>query len=378
MSDVFSKLRPAKSIEINQSVYEMKRLGERIITLSLGEAYFDIPDFGFSRINHDIGYHYCDTRGLPELRAKIAEYYYRYHDNLPISDTSIIVSAGSKILTYQTMKMVLAEGDNIILHEPAWLSYQDQATLCGASTTYLPYDQSLSDISKYVSEKTKLIIVNNPNNPAGYVYKKEELRGLLEFAQSNDIFVLVDEAYCDFVYPESQSDFCSAASYISEFPNLVVVSSISKNFGMSGWRIGYAISNSSNINKLEILNQHTITCAPTALQLYLSEHLFDVYDACYPQIQKLLTKRKKVEDILRKYEVPFISGSATFYLFVDIRSSVMNSDQFADTLLTEHKVAVVPGSAYGETTSGFIRLSIGTEPLSDVERAITYISGYLK
>ncbi len=370
MNNILKKLRCAKSIEINQKVYEKKRRGEKTITLSLGEAYFDIPDFGFSEIDHYIGYHYSDSQGLPLLRKALSDNYLNEH-GLLVPEKNIVISAGSKILTYLTMLLTLNKDDEVILHEPAWLSYQDQATLCNANTKYIPFNIDIADFHNYLSDQTKLIVINNPNNPAGWIYNALHLKNLIHIAHSKGIFVLVDEAYSDFV--KQNSEFNSATSLVNLYENLIVVNSISKNFGMSGWRIGYAVMNECHIKNMITLNQHTITCAPTVLQIYLAKNLNEIQSACNQQINELLIKRDNVKSLLDKYEFIYLNGGATFYFFVDLGEFLKETDSFAEYILEHYGIAIVPGSAYGETTKQFIRLSFGTEDLDDIESALITI-----
>ncbi|MCE7578003.1 pyridoxal phosphate-dependent aminotransferase [Aliivibrio fischeri] len=366
-------IAPAKSIVINQKVYEKRRNGQDVTVLSLGEAYFSIPDFGFNELDHNVGYHYSDSQGMPELRDRIEEYY-KYNNNISVSKDNVIISAGSKALTLNYMLGILNSNDEVLLHEPAWLSYEDQAKLCDATVTYIPYKEEISSFEKYFTDKTKLIVINNPNNPSGLIYKHEELRRLIELANINGIYVLVDEAYSDFI----SDSFKSAAEWINEFDNLCVINSMSKNFGMSGWRIGYAIANDKIIKSLTVLNQHTITCAPTILQMYFSKYMKEIYDICKPQLRELIKKRKKVESLFHKYDIPYLEGSATFYFFVDISKSKYNGDDLSVILMDEHSIATVPGSAYGKTTGKFLRVSIGTESFDKIDNALKIISEYLK
>lgn len=367
-----SQLREAKSIVINQEVYEKKRRGERVITLSLGEAFFDIPDFGFDTIDFDRGYHYSDTIGWPELRENLVSYMHDVDHVSGLTVDNIIISAGSKVLTYASMLAVLNDGDEVLLHEPAWLSYEDQATLCSAKTTYIPYTATINDFEDYFTENSKLIVINNPNNPAGWVYNEQGLRQLIKAAEKRGIYVLVDEAYSNFV--RSNSDFISACNWVNEFDNLIVVNSMSKNFGMSGWRVGYLVANRELVKQVVKLNQHIITCAPTPLQMYLAKYLREIHKVCTKEIEKLLDKRDHVVELFKKYDLKTLPGSSTFYFFVDISESGKSSDEFSLELLNKNNIAVVPGSAYGRTTDGFIRLSFGTESLADIEYAVKTIA----
>ena len=165
LSKTVSSLKPALSIDINQIVYSMKRSGEKIITLSLGEAFFDLPKFKFSGENFEKGYHYSDTAGLPSLRERVAEHY-RAEYSAPVFSDEIVISAGSKPLVFMALKAILEPGDTALIHEPGWLSYAEQINLCGSEAKYIPFDVEVKDL-EYFQKNTKLLVINNPNNPRG-------------------------------------------------------------------------------------------------------------------------------------------------------------------------------------------------------------------
>ena len=240
-SELTSGLNLAKSIEINQDVYDLKRIGKDIITLSLGEAFFTLPHIPFSYDNFEAGFHYTDTQGIPELRQKIAKYYKRQYD-ASINADQLIVSAGSKPLTWFAMATLLNEGDDLVMHEPAWLSYAEQGKIVKANVVSVPYFESVFEIEKYVTSRTKLLILNNPNNPSGVLYSGSQLEFIYRYCKENNIIVMIDEAYSDFV-PKGQ--FVSLANIDSNLDSGIVVNSLSKNFGMSGFRLGYAITNNT-------------------------------------------------------------------------------------------------------------------------------------
>ncbi|PYE32756.1 succinyldiaminopimelate aminotransferase [Idiomarina fontislapidosi] len=371
-SNHVSKIKRARSIFINELVYKARRSGKDPVVLSLGEAYFDIPNYGFDDDLVFGGYHYSDSQGLPNLRTKIRNYLVDRHfaEGLD-ADENILISMGSKALTYMSMLLALNDGDEVILHEPAWLSYEEQASLCGASSRYMPYQYTLDNIAQSISDKTKLIVINNPNNPAGWVYDFEELKKLIAIAEKRGVFVLVDEAYSDFTRNQG---FKSTASLVRKHSNLIVVNSISKNFGMSGWRIGFAAASSQIIEKMTTINQHIVTCAPTMLQLYIEENFDEIWTVCNQQIDALLIKRKEVRKLLDQYGFKVLEGGATFYFFVELWPTGKNASELAEKLLTEDNVAVVPGEAYGRTTSHFVRLSFGTESLERIDGALQKIS----
>ena len=168
----------ALSIRYNNLVYELKARGEDVIVLSLGEAFFDIPLFGFADLPMPDGYHYSHSRGVPGLRALLAGYYgVRY--GVPVDPASeILVTAGSKIAIHMSLMAILSPGDEVIVLEPAWVSYTEQVKLCHAVAVMVPFDTSIFQLGELVTSRTRAIIVNNPNNPSGKVLSLEELEHL--------------------------------------------------------------------------------------------------------------------------------------------------------------------------------------------------------
>ena len=159
------------------------------------------------------------------------------------------------------MTTILDKGAEVLIPEPAWLSYEEHAKLCGAKIKFIPHNIEVKIIKDFITKNTKLLIINNPNNPRGKVYTEEELREIYKIAINKNIFILIDEAYSDFV----NKKFKSMANIAPDKKGIIIVNSLSKNLGISGWRIGFIIS-APEINKQILkLNQHIITCAPTIL-----------------------------------------------------------------------------------------------------------------
>jgi aspartate aminotransferase/aminotransferase len=376
-SKTVESLPQALSVYMNQLLYQMRSLGRDVTSLSLGEAYFSIPKFGFDEIDFDRGYHYSESQGTPELRQKIAEHYYEKYNVKLDSKSQVLVSAGSKLLLFMCMKTFLNPGDRIAIHEPAWLSYSEQARLCESDTTFIPHFVKVEDFANYLCHNTKLLILNNPNNPAGRVYSVGELIQLHDLCLANNIVLIVDEAYSDFV---DEDKFTSIGFLVKDLQNLVIVNSLSKNMGMSGWRIGYALSSTEIIQRILRINQHLITCAPTVLQLYLAKHFDKILEATNPQIQNLMRKRKEIQSILSALEITHLKGTGTFYFFIDLLSLGFkgNTMEFALNLLLNHDICVVPGGAYGTSTDNYIRVSIGTESVERIREAMILIKSEAK
>ena len=368
ISKIVKRIKPALSIEINQLVYNMRRAGEKITALSLGEAFFDIPRYSFGRLDFQKGYHYSDTAGSPEIRNIISKYYQTKY-NAPVFQNEIIVSAGSKPLIYMIMRSILNEGDEVLIHEPAWLSYEEHATLSGAKTKYIPYEIKVNEFSKYFKNKTKMIIINNPNNPRGKIYSEAELRDIYKVARKHGAYVLIDEAYSDFV----KDDFVSLANIVPDKEGIIIVNSLSKNLGISGWRVGYAICSNDIKEQLLKLNQHIITCAPTILSMYIEKYFEKMLEHTSEQIRQLLIKRTAIMKYMNKIGLSYLDGNATFYFFISIEKFPGSDKDFANLLLIENKISVVPGSAYGRSTDRYIRVSIGTENKTSIIKALNKI-----
>ncbi len=374
ISSKVANIPEALSIYINQLVYSLKRNGIDIITLSLGEAFFKIPMFDFAQINFEKGNHYSESRGIPELRKKIADYYDKQYDAKININEELLITVGSKPAIFMAFQAVLNDGDEALIHEPAWLSYQEQVKLTGAIPKFIPYDVRVDDFYKYYTEKTRILVLNNPNNPAGRVYTEDELRLVYKQCRALGIYVLIDEAYSDFLLDEK---FHSMASIVPNKDGIIVVNSLSKNLGISGWRVGYVISNAEVIYNILKLNQHLITCASTVLLLYLAKYFDELYEITLPQAKEVVKKRKRIEEYMSSINIKLLRGSATFYFFISIEKYSHSSLDFALYLLFKYGIAVVPGSAYGESTERFLRISVGAEPEERITQAMQIIKDIL-
>jgi aspartate/methionine/tyrosine aminotransferase len=368
------EIEEAVSIRINQKVYDLKRSGFDPIVLSLGEAYFDIPMKDFSVLDFQRGYHYSDTKGLPELRKKIAKYYFnRYYASVD-SANEILITAGSKIAVFMALRAILNFGDEIVVQEPCWLSYPHQASLCGANTVFIPHNVLPCDFGRYFTNKTRVVIINNPNNPSGLLYSREEIDAIYKECLNRNMWMIVDEAYSDFIIDRPYN---SIAEMVADKKSMILVNSLSKNMGMSGWRIGYAISSKETIDILTKLNQHLITCAPTILMQYVERYFDDILECTLPQVRKIVERRNKIARIIDNIGIKRLPGDATFYFFLNIDRFNGTSEQFADILLESRQVSVVPGSAYGKSTDRFIRIGIGAESDERIYEALHLINNLI-
>lgn len=361
----------AISIKYNNIVYELKATGYDVITLSLGEAFFELPVPDFTGFDADELNHYSHSRGLPELRRRLAKYY-ENRFRLPVDpDQELLITAGSKAAIYMALLAVVEPGDEVLIPEPFWLSYPAQARLCGGRPVMVPHQVSVFDLERFVTPRTRVLVINNPTNPSGRIYSAAELDALHELADRHGLLLLADEAYNEFV--PSGVPFVTTGTADPDKLHTVTVNSMSKNYGVSGWRIGYLVAHRSLVDQILKINQHLVTCAPTILSCFLARHFDELIERTLPQIDRVVGFRNEVAREVAAAGIDVLPGDATFYLFASIRPSRLGSDEFATRLLRERGVCVVPGIAYGDSCDEYVRISVGTEPIERVRRGIAAI-----
>lgn len=353
-SSHIQSLGDALSIRWNTRVYELQAGGVDVTVLSLGEAFFEIPVTGFDDLPDTL--HYSHSRGIPALRERLAADYY----GVPVDPAAeIIVTAGSKIAIYLAMLTMLDPGDEVVIPEPAWVSYTEQVRLCHGRPVTIPHDVPVAGWERYITPRTRAVVVNSPNNPRGSVLSAQDWSRLHELAERHGLYLLCDEAYSEFL-PDGER-FVSGGAGDPSKRHTVVCNSMSKNFGMSGWRVGYVIAAAPFLDELLKAQQHLVTCAATPLSMYVAEHFDELREVTRPQIRAVVARRAEIVAELDRLGIDHLEGTATYYVFASIRPSALGSEAFCERLLDEHRVAAVPGIGYGDSCDAFIRLSVGTE-----------------
>ena len=363
--------KKAMSIYINELVYDLKGQGKQITTLSLGEAFFKLPRPDFSEYEVDDLVHYTSSRGYPKLLSVLSATLNSSY-GLATSTNNLMITSGSKIAIFMALLYARNESSKkVAIIEPAWLSYNEQVKLTGCVPEFFGKDFSIKGIIDQLSDQYCAVILNNPNNPQGNRYSSDELETLVKHCKEKSITLIVDEAYSDFLV--SGEHFCSAARWINENDKLIVVNSLSKNLGMSGFRIGYAIASNWAINQLIKLNQHLITCAPTILQVYVADNLESILASTKSQIQNVMIKRTAAVNHAKNIGLEPLEGDSTFYFLIKISNMEQHNFDFCLKLLLHDKISIVPGISYGESCAGYARISIGTETLDQVIAALNKI-----
>ncbi len=348
---------------------------EDVISLGVGEPDFAVP----WRIREEMIYSlekgytsYTSNHGLPELREAIAEYYKRF--GLDTNPEQVIVTAGVSEAIDLALRTVVEPGDGVLIPEPCYVSYKPLSILCGAEVVTIPtnpdFKLNYDRIRQYVNEKSKVLIVNYPANPTGVSYSKKELEEIADAVLEFDLLVISDEIYAEFTY---KGRHMSIASLNGMEDRVVVLNGFSKAFAMTGLRIGYAIAPADVLLGMLKIHQYCMLCAPITGQIGALEAL-----KCLDEVERIkaeyMRRRNYVVKKLREvFDVNMPDGA--FYVFPDISSTGMSSEEFAEKLLIEKGVAVVPGNAFGECGEGYIRAAYAVkfERLKEaVERIIDF------
>lgn len=370
LSKIISDSEQAMSIKYNTMVYELIRSGKKVVIMSLGEAFFDIPLFPMDTLPTPAVYHYSNSRGIPELRQKLSEFFLKNYD-VPINyEKEIIITAGSKAAIHFAFMAILNPSDEVLIQEPYWVSYPEQVKMCYGIPIYIPYDKTVFDFENFITPRTKVIVINNPQNPTGYLYSEDEIRHLIKLAEKYNLWLFSDEAYSEFV---GDNSFISPGKIDRDKKHTVVFNSISKNYGISGWRLGYVIANERLIFNILKINQHLLTCPATILEYYVERYFYNILEITNPQIKAIVQKRKDIEEFIFSIGLIALPGKATFYFFISIAPTHLTSEEFCTKLLHEYYISVVPGSGYGQSCDKFIRVSIGTATTFEIKESLQII-----
>ncbi len=371
LSERVKNLKPSPTISITAKVRELKAKGENIIGFGAGEPDIDTPEFikeACYRALKDGKTKYPPAGGIPELREALSEKL-RKKNKVDYKPSEIVVTVGAKLGIYLILSALLNEGDEVLLPAPYWVTYEDQIRLCGGVPVYVPTDESFSltydEVKRRISERTKLIIINSPNNPSGAIYRRKEVEKIVELCLERGIYILSDECYEEFIF-ENKEEFFSIASLSDEVKKITfTVNSFSKTYSMTGWRVGYVACEESLAKVLTSLNSNLVTNTSTFAQYGALEALTNPEGEKFIKEINAIFKRRR--DIIYKAlkEIPnikVVKPSATFFIFPDFSyySEKVGGDvKLSEVLLEREKVAVVPGSAFGY--EGYIRLSFALD-----------------
>lgn len=380
-------LTPSSTLAITAKAKELKAQGKDVIGLGAGEPDFNTPqhiiDAAVKSMNEGFT-KYTPSGGLPDLKKEIASKLKR-DQGLEYKPNEIIVTNGAKHGLYTLFQVLLNEGDEVIIPIPYWVSYPEQVKLAGGNPVYVEgleqnsFKITPEQLKEKISSRTRAVIINSPSNPTGMVYTREELKALGEVCLENGILIISDEIYEKLIYGNTQH--VSIAEISEELKQqTIIINGVSKSHSMTGWRIGYAAGNSKIINAMTDLASHS-TSNPTTPAQYAS---IAAYSGSQDAVEMMRTAfEERLEIIHAKLnDIPGFScvkPQGAFYLFPNAKEAARLSgckdvDEFAEVLLTDANVAVVPGSGFGAPDN--LRLSYATS-LNQLEEAISRIHQFV-
>lgn len=387
-----SRILPSGTLAMTQKARELKEKGRKVISLSIGEPDFNTPDqitdAAITALKKHETDHYTPALGIDSLRQAICDYHYR-RDGIRLEKNQVATFSGAKFALYSVFMTLVDAGDEVLIPIPYWVSYAEQVQLAEGVPVFIEtkeknsFKVTIDLLNEYVTEKTKLLLLNAPSNPSGLLYTKDELFAIGNWALEHNIFVIADEIYYELVYGEDSISMASLSKEI--FENTIVVNGLSKSVAMTGWRLGYVFGPQKVIRALNDLTSHT-TSNPAAVTQYAAIRAFDEdMEVVKSQMREKFQLRINLfHQLLNEIqEIKCEKPKGAFYLFANIKTAmhivgVASSEEFALKLLEEAGVATVSGENFG--CNGFLRLSCASsedELREAANRIKEFIESYL-
>ena len=350
-------IQESATLAIAKLAAKIAREGKDVITLSLGEPDFRTPRHICKSAIQSLrrgDTHYTPSAGIPELIEAIAK---KFHaDNcLDVSSDQILVTAGAKQAVFMAIQAVLDEGDDAILLDPSWVTYDACIRYAGARTVWAPTDRDFMppDLGEHVTGKTKLIIINSPGNPTGAVFDRKYLEEIADLAIDNDIMVLSDEIYEKIIYGKTHF---SIGSFDGMHDRVITINGFSKSYAMTGWRLGYMAAPADVTRAALKLQSHSVSHATSFVQHAGITALCSDQSSVDAMVSEFRARRDILVDGLNSLGFDCKKPDGAFYIFLNV-SEYGGGDAVAERLLREAYIAVTPGSAFGPGGADFIRIS---------------------
>lgn len=353
-----------------------------VISLGIGEPDFTSPpatiQAGIKALQAGET-HYTSNNGLIELREALAAYIQNLYGIEYDPQNELLVSVGVSEALYLTMTATINPGDEVIIPEPCFVSYQPEVVFAGGVPVPIPtyyeedFQVTAETIEKAITSKTKALMLGYPNNPTGAVLSRERLETIARLAEKHDLLVISDEVYDRLVYGIKHTQFAT-------LPNMrdrtVVLSGFSKSHAMTGWRLGYIAANADLIAAMRKIHQYSIMSAPTISQ-YAGMAALEAEDDVQHMLAEYDRRRQLLVGGLNELGLDTFEPRGAFYAFPRITVTGMDDNEFSEALLNEEQVAVVPGSAFGESGKGFVRACYATA-YDQIEEALERLRRFMQ
>ncbi len=363
LSERLKKINPSSTLVITSKAKKLKSEGKDIINFAAGEPDFDTPEFiksaAIEAINAGFT-KYTPTTGIPELKKIICEKLYK-DNSLRYSPSQIVVSCGAKHSIFNALAVILNHGDDVLIPSPYWVSYPEIVNFCEARTVFIKtqsennFKINVKDLEKHITAKTKVFILNSPSNPAGSVYNQDEIKAIADICVSKRIFVISDEIYEKIIFDNLKH--ISIASMGGDIYDLTItINGLSKSYAMTGWRVGYLAGPQDIVEAVSKLQDHT-TSNPASISQKAAVAALEAPEDFIKGMALEFQKRRDycAGRLIKIKKLSFVQPQGAFYIFCNIAKTGLDSLTFANRLLEESYVAVIPGAAFGR--DDYIRIS---------------------
>ena len=366
LAERLKKVNPSSTLAITSKAKKLKSEGIDVVTLAAGEPDFDTPDFiknaaieaikaGFTK--------YTPTTGIQELKNAISAKF-KKDNSLEYKPSQIVVSNGAKHSIFNTILALVNKGEEVLIPSPYWVSYPEMVRIAEATPRFIPtkaenkFKINPKELSKYITNKTKVLILNSPSNPTGCVYSKAELEEIAKICVAHKLFVISDEIYEKIIFDNLKH--VSIASLNKDIFGLTItVNGLSKSHSMTGWRIGYLGGPQDIVDNVSKLQDHS-TSNPVSIAQKAAIAALEAPDDFSKKMCSEFEKRRNycVERINKIKKISCVVPQGAFYIFCDISKTKLSSLNFANRLLDEARVAIIPGEGFG--ANSYIRISFAT------------------
>ena len=377
-SDRVERVEPSATLAIGNRANELEADGVDVVDLSVGEPDFPTPENVVDAAKRalDAGHTgYTSSNGIPRLRSAVAERLQA--DGLPYEPGNVIITPGAKQALYEVVQALVDDGDEVILLDPSWVSYDAQGKLAGGDVHHVStaeYDfqlePALDGLAAAVSDETALLLVNSPNNPTGAVYSDAALEGVRDLAIDHDVTVLSDEIYKEITYDGRPT---SIAGLDGMFDRTVTVNGFSKAYSMTGWRLGYFAAPEALVAQAGKLHSHSVSCATNFVQHAAVEAIENTDHAIGQMVEAFEERRDLLIDLLADEGVDVPAPEGAFYLMIPVAD---DDAAWAERALEEAHVATIPGSAFDAPGYARISYASSTERIREGVRRLSK-NGYL-
>lgn len=357
---------------------------EDVISLSVGEPDFTTPwhvrAAGIESLEKGRTW-YTPNRGFAELRSEISNYYKRRFNVEYSAEKEVLVTVGGSEAIDLCIRSLVSPGDEVLIPQPCFVCYEPMTCLAGGVPVIIEtkaedeFRLTPEQLEEKITDKTKLLILPFPNNPTGAVMKREHLEGIAEVLRKHNIIVLSDEIYAELNYGEERHVSFAEIEGMKE--KTVVVNGFSKSYAMTGWRLGYALGPAELIAKMTIVHQYAIMSAPTTAQYAAIEALKNGDEDIEKMRSEYDLRRRLMVSSFRRMGFDCFEPEGAFYVFPCIKNTGLTSDEFCSRLIREKHVAVVPGTAFGESGEGYVRVSYSYS-IAHIREALKRIQEFLE